>query len=203
MSGELFTLPRQFLLTNSGSLMPGAKAYFYIYGTSTPQDTYQDVALTTPHANPVIADGNGRFPAIYINDSLRYKVKLTDSSNSEIYSEDDFTSPFAWGWSQTASESAESIIPVDEQKYPGDALRYGALVDGSTDDTTAFQNAVDSGHPAFCDVSGTTNIEGTIVLDGDKSLRLNVGLNFERQSGASTAPMIHLYGSKSVFDPQE
>lgn len=30
---------------------------------------------------------------------------------------------------------------------PGDVLRWNAKIDGSTDDTTAFQNAIDSGHP--------------------------------------------------------
>ncbi len=45
MTAKLFTLPKQFVLTNSGALIPGSKAYFYINGTSTLQDTYQDLAL--------------------------------------------------------------------------------------------------------------------------------------------------------------
>jgi len=104
-------------------------------------------------------------------------------------------------WEQTPQETANGIVPSVEQFPPGDVLRYGALIDGVKDDTAAFQSAIDSGHSAFCQVEGTTNIEGTVVMNGDKSLTLNAGLNFERQSGGSTAPMLHMYGDKNVFNP--
>ena len=90
MTAKLFTLPKQVPFTNSGALIPGAKAYFYLNGTSTPQDTYTTADLDVAHTNPVIADGNGRFPAIYMDASLSYKVKITDASGVEKYTEDAF-----------------------------------------------------------------------------------------------------------------
>lgn len=44
----------------------GAKAYFYVGGTSTSQPVYTSDDGATPHAWPVVADANGVFPPIFI-----------------------------------------------------------------------------------------------------------------------------------------
>lgn len=78
----LFTSPRFVALSSTNVLLPGAKLYFRQTGTSTPQNTYQDEALTVPHANPVVADGAGVFAPIYLDPSLpNYRVILADSSD--------------------------------------------------------------------------------------------------------------------------
>lgn len=78
---QLFTSPRFIALSSTNQLLPGAKLYFRQTGTSTPQNTYQDEALTVPHANPVVADGAGVFAPIYLDPSLpNYRVILADSS---------------------------------------------------------------------------------------------------------------------------
>lgn len=78
---DLFQLPKVTPFS-AGSSMPGAKLHFFQTGTSTPQNTYQDAALTTPHANPVIADTNGVFAPIFLDPNLPdYRVTLTDSAN--------------------------------------------------------------------------------------------------------------------------
>lgn len=60
----------------------GAKLYFRLTGTSTPQNTYTTPALTTPHSNPVVADANGYFDPIYLDPSLpNYRIIHTDGSN--------------------------------------------------------------------------------------------------------------------------
>jgi hypothetical protein len=72
---NLFYLPRALSLA-------GAKLYFYQTGTSTPQTTYQDVDLTTPHSNPVVADSDGYFAPIYLDPSLpNYRVTLRTSAD--------------------------------------------------------------------------------------------------------------------------
>lgn len=61
----------------------GAKLYFRATGTSTPQNTYQDADLTTPHANPVVAASDGYFPKIYLDPSLPdYRFIHTDGSDA-------------------------------------------------------------------------------------------------------------------------
>lgn len=52
-------------LDGNGNPVPGAQARFFRTGTTTPATVYQDVAETTPHPVPVVADANGVFPAIY------------------------------------------------------------------------------------------------------------------------------------------
>lgn len=72
---NLFYLPRVVYT-------PGAKLHFYATGSSTPQNTYQDSDLTTPHANPVVANSAGYFDPIYLDPSLPdYRVDLTDSAD--------------------------------------------------------------------------------------------------------------------------
>jgi len=90
---DLFVLPRQVPLTSTGGLLPSAQAFFYQTGTSTPQNTYSDLALTVANANPLVADTNGVFPKAYLDPSLpNYRVTLKTSVASGsvlLYTEDD------------------------------------------------------------------------------------------------------------------
>lgn len=52
---------------------------------------------------------------------------------------------------QTTQEIAQSIVPSAYQWPPGDIRRYGAKVDGATDDSAAWQAAVN----VVCGVTGT------------------------------------------------
>lgn len=89
MAGNLFFLPRVVAIDN-GAVVPGALLYFYQTGTSTPQDTYTDLALSVPHDNPVVADANGVFDPIYFDPAFGdYRVTLTDSDDVQIWQEDD------------------------------------------------------------------------------------------------------------------
>jgi microcystin-dependent protein len=56
----------------------GAVAYFYNAGTTTPRTVYQDAA-GIEHANPVEALGDGNFPAIYVQGTGAYKIRLEDA----------------------------------------------------------------------------------------------------------------------------
>jgi hypothetical protein len=73
-----FILPFQSVYDLNGHPLDGAKLYFYETGTSTPKDTYSDQALTTPNANPVIADSQGEFGDIFLNGE--YRVELQDKN---------------------------------------------------------------------------------------------------------------------------
>lgn len=84
----IFKLPRAVAVDSSGTPYAGAKANFYLTGTSTPTDTYSDADLTTPNANPVVADSAGLFGIIYFDPSVTYKLVLTQSDDTEIYTED-------------------------------------------------------------------------------------------------------------------
>lgn len=84
---NIFTFPIETAFDSNGNPLSGAKLYFYLTGTSTPQDTFSDDALTTPRTNPVIADSAGRFPVIYLGTN-DYKVILTTSADVTIWTVD-------------------------------------------------------------------------------------------------------------------
>ena len=84
---NLLPIPTFTALDGNGDPISGAKLYFYEAGTTTPADTYSDGALTSVNANPVIADGNGRFGAIYLQ-AIDYKAILKDASDVTIWTRD-------------------------------------------------------------------------------------------------------------------
>ena len=91
----LFYLPQAVAVDSSGAPYAGAKANFYLTGTETPTDTYSDSALTTPNANPVVADAAGQFSAIYLDPAITYKLDLTQSDDTTIYTADPLSQQIA------------------------------------------------------------------------------------------------------------
>ena len=76
------------VVDSDGSTGAGWKLAFYATGTTTARDTYPTAADATagtnPNANPVVADANGRFPAIWLPDN-DYKVILkTDADVAKV-----------------------------------------------------------------------------------------------------------------------
>ena len=84
---SLFNLPWQQAFDSSGNTLAGAKLYFYTAGTSTPQNVYSDINLGVALPNPVIANGAGRFPPIYMDD-ISYKVNLYNADDELIWTAD-------------------------------------------------------------------------------------------------------------------
>ena len=84
---QRFDLPRVTPVTGAGAPYAGGKLYFYAAGTSTPQNTYSDNALTTPNANPVVADSDGRFGDIFMA-VADYKVILKTAADVTVWTAD-------------------------------------------------------------------------------------------------------------------
>lgn len=70
---------------------------FFATGTSTPANVYEDGALTTPFpiTGYVTADNFGRFPPIYLDPSIIYKVQLYDNTNTLRYTVDPYVPPLS------------------------------------------------------------------------------------------------------------
>lgn len=77
--------------TNAGRVVPGAKLFFYVNGTTTPKSTFSDAALTTVNPNPVICDAAGRIPPIFGPDGEYYSVTFTDANDVQIDQGDDIS----------------------------------------------------------------------------------------------------------------
>lgn len=74
---QIFVSPWAQYTDANGNPGSGDKLYFYATGSSTPSTIYSDVGLTTPQANPAIADSAGQWPAIYLDDTLHKVVMAT------------------------------------------------------------------------------------------------------------------------------
>lgn len=115
-----FITPFSTALDTAGVTLPGAKLYFYISGTATPQNTYSDDALTIPNTNPVVSDAAGLFSNIYLIDGAEYKVVLTDADGNQVWTAD----PVESGVEQAALSSTIANIA---------ALRSFAATNGLVD----------------------------------------------------------------------
>jgi hypothetical protein len=61
----------------NGNPLIGALLTVYLGGTTTLAATFQDIGLTLPATNPLVADASGRIPLFFVNDGS-YALRLTD-----------------------------------------------------------------------------------------------------------------------------
>ena len=73
--GALQPVPIQQPLDNAGRTLQGQCLYTYAAGTTTPQTTYSNSALSVPNTNPIVLNGFGREPAVYLS-AVSYKIVL-------------------------------------------------------------------------------------------------------------------------------
>ncbi len=145
----LFTLPKQIPISSAGTLLPGAKLTFTQTGGTTPQNVYQDSALATPHAAPVVADSAGVFAPIYLDPSLpNYRVKLTTSADVLVYQIDGYPSNQNAAQTFRLAAAAPSLIfeetdaTANNQKWKigvnAEQLTFSLLNDAESVETVVF-----------------------------------------------------------------
>jgi hypothetical protein len=61
----------------NGNPLIGALLTVFQGGTTTPAATFQDIGLTIPATNPLVADASGRLPLFFVQDGS-YALRLTD-----------------------------------------------------------------------------------------------------------------------------
>lgn len=143
---QILQIPRAYAVDGNGKPYAGARAFFYITGTSTPKTTYSDYGLTTPNSNPVVADSNGLFPSIFLATDARYRMTLKTSvaaGDLTIYTQDDIgsqldLSQFTFTQQGTGAVSRTALSKMQDVVHIKD---FGGLPDGS-DTTAAFNLAV-------------------------------------------------------------
>ncbi|MGR3525057.1 MAG: hypothetical protein ACU0CT_03545 [Paracoccaceae bacterium] len=69
-------------LDRDGITVPGALAYFYLSGTTTPQEVYTTAAGDVAHPIPLEADAEGVFPPIF--SAVALKCTVTDASGNVL-----------------------------------------------------------------------------------------------------------------------
>lgn len=153
MTFQIYRLPANVLFA-SAELKPGWKVSFFLSGTSTPTPVYTTSARNVSHTQPVEADAAGVLPVVYLDPSISYKTLVYDEDdvlqpdfgadpvNDSILSQagiGEILYPVVPG----GPEDLAGVTPTNFYRYYGDIRRYGAAVDGVTDDTAAWQAATD------------------------------------------------------------
>jgi len=192
-----FTLipPKIQFFDSNGSPLASGKLYTYNAGTQDEKTTYTDSALSIENTNPIILNARGE-AIIYLTDGESYKFKLTDGDDpeNEIWTQDNILSPEELTqasiggalYPRTAAEITAAVTPSDysftsDQANWINVKRYGAVGDGTTDDSTAIQNAIDVAREKHGDNSldsdGLTGKGVTLYFPGGQYLH-NTTLDF-------------------------
>jgi hypothetical protein len=155
--------PKLQFLDNNGIPLSGGKVYTYAAGTTTPITTYTDYTGNTANSNPVVLDSRGECN-IWLGTSS-YKFKLATSTDVEIWTVDNI-SVLTSSANITFVESGTGAVTETVQTklrlgyvYPED---FGAVGNGTNNDTTALQNAINTGRDVYL-AAGKTYLHTTAL----------------------------------------
>lgn len=161
MAFNLPALPLR-MVDNNADIVAGAKLYVYQSGTLTPVNSFTTAALNVAHANPVVADANGIYPAVFLA-AGSYKLQYTNAADATIYQVDDYaveiegsqlsfpTSVKTANFTVTAGDRGKMFL-VDASGAPGANILI-----------TADSNALTQGYPFIVANTGAT---GTVTIQG-------------------------------------
>lgn len=171
---------------NLGLPLAGGLLTTYAAGTTNKQATYVDSTQTTQNTNPIQLNFRGEC-ALWLDPTLSYKFVLTDAFGNQIpgYPVDNIQQPLATQNQlgiilnpRTAAEIAAGITPTNYGYAPGDVRRYGVVGDNSTNDTAAFQAALnaaaDGGSLSATGGAVVTIPPGAILSIGNVTFPANV-----------------------------
>lgn len=216
MPTMISTPPKLQFFDNAGNPLAGGKVYTYAAGTTTPQATYTDYTGGVANANPVILNTRGE-ASIWFT-TAQYKLKLTDADDVEIYTVDNLNGPDLATLALLAASSGSSLIGYINtgtgatartvQARLRDMLSvkdFGAVGDGTTNDATAIQNAINAAAalPASGGSSGLGGISGATVYFPPGVYRINTGLTVTNGvklvGNGERSSVINYYGSGAAI----
>lgn len=143
----------QFFDSN-GDPLSGGRLYTYAAGTTTPVTTYTSYTGSTPNTNPIVLDSAGR-PAeqVWVPTTQNMKFVLKTSADVEVWTKDHipafnsasasdifYTAPFTGAVQTTVSAALSQYVSVKD---------FGAVGNGSANDTAAIQAAINTGKPVI------------------------------------------------------
>lgn len=201
----LFTNGKFRAANDDNTPLVGGLLYTYVSGTTTPKASYQDSGLLTPNANPVVLDSRGE--ASVWPGAGAYTLTLKRSDGTLVWSVDGVRDPTDVATSlQTAladtSSSANGAALVGflpalsgavGRLLPSKLLDFvsvkdfGAKGDGSTDDTAAFQAAINycqsnlktlyipgNNSSQYYKLTSTLNVTAPLKIQGDGSSQVTL-----------------------------
>lgn len=198
----------QQFFDNTGNVLTGGKLWSYEAGTTTPQATYTTAAGNVAHTNPIILDSAGRVSTgeIWLTAGENYKFVLMTSADVTLATWDNITGingtgiatnaenvtydpPFTDGVATNVEAKLAQTVSVKD---------FGATGDGTTDDTTAIQDALDSGAlEVVFPASGTYIIDGGLISNQAGQVISAYGATIKLKANATNKGMLRLNGAGS------
>lgn len=125
---------KQQFLDASGAPLVGGKVYFYIPGTTTPKDTYQDAGATILNTNPVTLDSAGE---AVIYGSGAYRQIVNDADGVTIWDQltaDTSSAQSSWSGASTGTANAQAVTAANFTSDDGQQISFlaGYTNSGST-----------------------------------------------------------------------
>lgn len=188
-------IPNRVIDTNG--ISDGASIYFYLPGTTTPVSVYSDAALSVAVSNPYIVAAGAAVPALFYSEDL-VRVKVVDDSGTTVSDDDPVGVPsaavvFDPGQTGDSNRTVESklrdILSVKD---------FGAVGDGTTDDTAAIQAAVTASSVFF--PAGTYRVVGTVSVPAGRTLFGHRGAKVLVDPAANYGGAFDVSGDNVVFD---
>jgi len=200
MSGLIIPNAKQQYLDGNGNPLAGGFVYYYIPSTTTFKNTYQNAALTILNTNPIILDSAGECIAY---GSGSYRQIVTDVNGNLIWDQPTYafpndtsnityTAPYTNAVSEILTSKLAESVSVND---------FGAKGDGSTDDTTSIQNALNSGVKQVVFVPGQTYlINGGLTCSTAGLNIIATGATIKLKNSASSLSMLTLSGANSTVN---
>lgn len=155
MTASIATPPKLQFFDANGVPLSGGKLYTYAAGTTTPLASYTDESGATPNTNPIILDSRGEASVWLGTDE--YKIKLTNSSDVEVWTVDNLNGPNVATLAMLAASGGSALIGYiatgsgvsartvqSKLRDTVSVLDFGADSTGAVDSSNAFQNAINA-----------------------------------------------------------
>lgn len=197
----------QFFAAN-GTPLVGGKLYSYAAGTTTPLATYTDAGGGTANPNPIILDSRGE-ASVWLS-SAKYKLRLTTASDVDVWTVDDLNDADAATLAALAVSGGAALVGFIQAGSGADArtvqakLRewispedFGAVGNGSAVDTSALQEAINTGN-SVRGTPGATYLTGPLTASTAGQTFDFSGCTVKRINGSTHAAILTLTGSRQT-----
>jgi len=204
--------------TNSGAVLTGGKLYTYAAGTTTPLASYTTNAGSTARTNPIVLDSAGRVPdggEIWLINGSQYKFVLKDSTDVLIATYDNVTGigdtslltafqttlagstgSSLVGYQPAGTGAVATTVQAKLRQYVS-VKDFGAVGNGTTDDTAAIQTAINTGYQIIDLVGATYAINTKLIFNQAGQTFQNGTLLF---NGPITNRLANITASNVTFE---
>lgn len=214
---------------DNGDPLSGGKLFIYTAGTTTKVVSYTSSSASTPNANPIILDAAGRVvEEIWLTSGASYKFVLSPSTDTDpptaaIWTKDnipvsnDVGAVYTEFANTTDNAKGDALVGFKQANASGfltgavartvstklqefvSVKDFGAVGDGTTDDTVAIQAALNASSAVdFGDASNVYKISGSLAVTKPNSWLRGDGATIYAPANGAIVPALKAEGALSA-----